>query len=221
MTNLVLLCDRDHGLVHEHDLVMSRTGGRLVVTAPDGRRVWGAADAAFVGGLGDVGDPAPADRPHFAGVHPIDTGAGRRPDAPPTAPANPLSSEPSRSHGRRRAATRRSARGPGSRPRPATPDPAAGRPAALGHSTPSGLRRRYRSQPGSIRCSRRTDLTASARAAAISTTLFPDGEPDLPDAMRANGERMDVRYVVGVLMGNRDLARRLAAEAAGVPAGTP
>jgi hypothetical protein len=39
--------------------------------------------------------------------------------------------------------------------------------------------------------------------------------------MRANGERMDVRYVVGVLMGNRDLARRLAAEAAGVPAGTP
>jgi hypothetical protein len=35
----------------------------------------------------------------------------------------------------------------------------------------------------------------------------------------ANGERMDLRYVVGVLMGNRDLLRRLAAEQ-GVPAGT-
>ncbi len=31
---------------------------------------------------------------------------------------------------------------------------------------------------------------------------------------------MDVRYVVGVLMGNRDLVRRLTAEAGGVPAGT-
>lgn len=56
---------------------------------------------------------------------------------------------------------------------------------------------------------------------AIGATLFPDGEPTLPDAMAANGERMDVRYVVGVLMGNRDLVRRLRAEADGVPAGTP
>jgi hypothetical protein len=37
------------------------------------------------------------------------------------------------------------------------------------------------------------------------------GEPPLPDALRANGERMDMRYVIGVLMGNRDLVRRLAA----------
>jgi len=37
--------------------------------------------------------------------------------------------------------------------------------------------------------------------------------------MRANGERMDMRYVIGVLMGNRDLVRRLAAEQ-GVPVGT-
>ena len=50
--------------------------------------------------------------------------------------------------------------------------------------------------------------------------LFPAGEPRLPVGMPVNGERMDVRYVVGVLMGNRDLVRRLAAEA-GVPAGTP
>jgi hypothetical protein len=51
--------------------------------------------------------------------------------------------------------------------------------------------------------------------------LFPAGEPPLPEAVPVNGERMDVRYVVGVLMGNRDLVRRLAAETGGVPAGTP
>jgi hypothetical protein len=39
--------------------------------------------------------------------------------------------------------------------------------------------------------------------------------------MPAGGERMDVRYVVGVLMGNRDLVRRLLAETGGVPEGTP
>jgi hypothetical protein len=50
------------------------------------------------------------------------------------------------------------------------------------------------------------------QATPISATLFPGGEPPLPDAMQINGERIDVRYVVGVLMGNRDLVRRLAAE---------
>jgi hypothetical protein len=34
----------------------------------------------------------------------------------------------------------------------------------------------------------------------------------MPEAMHVNGERMDVRHVVGVLMGNCDLVRRLAAE---------
>jgi hypothetical protein len=48
--------------------------------------------------------------------------------------------------------------------------------------------------------------------AAISDGLFPGGEPVLAEVMPVGGERMDVRYVVGVLMGNRDLARRLAAE---------
>jgi len=38
--------------------------------------------------------------------------------------------------------------------------------------------------------------------------------------MHVNGERIDVRYVVGVLMGNRDLVRRLRAETGDVPAGT-
>jgi hypothetical protein len=53
----------------------------------------------------------------------------------------------------------------------------------------------------------------------IGTTLFPTGEPPLPDEMPTGGERMDLRYVVGVLMGNRDLVRRLAAEA-GAPTAT-
>ena len=51
LTNLVLLCDTDHGLVHDHDLVLNRHDGTLIVTAPDGRRVWGTADAAFTTGL--------------------------------------------------------------------------------------------------------------------------------------------------------------------------
>ncbi|CCG05009.1 protein of unknown function [Blastococcus saxobsidens DD2] len=33
--------------------------------------------------------------------------------------------------------------------------------------------------------------------------------------MHVNGERMDMAWVVGVLLGNRDLRRRLAAEARG------
>ncbi|MGY5885034.1 DUF222 domain-containing protein [Modestobacter lacusdianchii] len=40
VSNLVLLCDVDHGLVHDHDLVLSRRGGRLVAVAPDGGRPW-------------------------------------------------------------------------------------------------------------------------------------------------------------------------------------
>jgi hypothetical protein len=57
-------------------------------------------------------------------------------------------------------------------------------------------------------------------AVPIGATPFPGGEPGLPETMRVNGERMDVRYVVGVLTGNRDLVRRLTPEAAGVPAET-
>jgi hypothetical protein len=49
----------------------------------------------------------------------------------------------------------------------------------------------------------------------MTRVLFPAGSPPLPEAMRANGERMNMAYVVGVLMGNRDLERRLAAEAKG------
>ncbi|MCW2677932.1 MAG: endonuclease [Modestobacter sp.] len=49
VSNMVLLCDVDHGLVHDRDLTLARRGGRLVVTTPDGQRVWGAADTAFTG----------------------------------------------------------------------------------------------------------------------------------------------------------------------------
>jgi hypothetical protein len=56
VSNLVLLCDVGHGLVHDHDPTVARRGGRLVVTTPDGQRVWGAADTAF---RGTADGPAP------------------------------------------------------------------------------------------------------------------------------------------------------------------
>ena len=168
LSNLVLLCDRDHGLVHELNLVMARRAGTLVVTTPDGRRIWGPADAAFPRGLAGLAPDDLGTDDTFAGVHPIDTGVGRRPAHPRTTRAGSCASKaPS---GRADRTTRPAGR-PTLRPRP------------------------------------------------IGATLFPGGEPSLPDELRANGERMDMRYVIGVLMGNRDLVRRLAAEQ-GVPAGT-
>ena len=157
LDNLVLLCDVDHGLVHDDDLVMSRRDGRLVVVAPDGLRVWGAADIAFAEGL--AGLPA-ADGPgddDFVGVQPIDELAARRP--------GPRSSQ-----------VRESGAG--------------------GDHTPvSGL-----ASDG--------DLTA---------LLFPGASPPLTEAMHVNGERMDLDHVVWVLLHQRDLQRRLAAEASGHP----
>jgi hypothetical protein len=139
VANMVLLCDVDHGLAHDLDLVMSRREGRLVATTPDGRRVWGAADAVFrhgVAGLSsELGDA------HLAGVQPLDTAVGRR--------------------------------------------------------------------PGPVTAAREVEATPTA---SLTRLLFPDRAPDLPDAMHVNGEPMDLAYVVGVLLANRDLERRLAAE---------
>jgi Domain of unknown function (DUF222)/HNH endonuclease len=154
MANLVLLCDVDHGLVHELDLVLSRRDGELVVLDPQGRRVWGRSDAAFdagVEGLAAPGGPAPADQ--FVGVHPLDDVVGRRPAAEQWAD-----------------------------------------------------RRR--------RTGRRGTAVAATGCRDVSGLVFPGGEPpQLPATLEAGGDRMSLRWVVSVLMDNRDLARRLAAEA--------
>src|SRR3954453_13455752 len=100
LANLVLLCDTDHGLVHDHDLVMSRSHGRLVVTDPDGHRIWGRADAAFTTGLDANHTPDPGA---FTGVSPIDPLTGRRPVDPlarrRNAPRTPRPTRPQPGHG--------------------------------------------------------------------------------------------------------------------------
>jgi uncharacterized protein DUF222/HNH endonuclease len=209
LDNLVLLCDTDHGLVHDLDLVVARVDGRLVVTTPDGRHVWGTADAAFHAGLPGLDDrrtpdvtdgharvagaePTTADP--FTGVHPIDVEAGRRP-APPLDAVLDRGRRPARQRGTtvggrgRRSWTRTG--GGSTRPAPAGPT-------RSGWSTG---RRRSPQAPGVERT-----------VAAMSRALFPTGEPPLPEAVHVNGERMDLRYAVGVLMSHRDLVRRLAAE---------
>jgi hypothetical protein len=143
LANLVLLCDVDHGLAHDLDLTMSRRSGRLIVTAPDGRLVWGPADAAFTAGL----DDRTTEVDPFVGVHPIDERLGRRPMV---------------------------------------------------------------QEPRSTRAAADVDVVPD-----VTRLLFPGAVPQLPEAMDANGERMNLAYVVGVLMGNRDLERRLRAEAHG------
>jgi hypothetical protein len=151
----VLLCDVDHGLVHDDDLVMSRRDGRLVVVTPDGRRVWGAGDAAFAGGLAGLPGAAGSMEDAFVGIQPFDELAARRPSSGAGARAG-------------------SGRGTGT-------------PTAAGSPPPGDL----------------------------ASLLFPDGQPDLPAGMHVNGERMDLDHVVWVLLHQRDLRRRLAAEAAG------
>lgn len=170
LANLVLLCDADHGLVHDHDLVLSRQNGTLIVLTADGRHIWGTADAAFTTGVAGTARGAEA----FVGVHPIDTVVGRRP-----AGASPIS----------RADTRQ----------------VAGRV----------LRRRVGRPPNRRSGSRtlRWKSPSTREAARLGRVLFPDGEPELLDSLHERYDRMDLRYAVGVLMDNRDLARRLAAEA--------
>jgi hypothetical protein len=189
LANLVLLCDADHGLVHDHHLILSRRDGQLVVLTPDGRRIWGTADAAFTTGLTGT-DPTTESTDAFIGVHPIDTTPGHRPTNAPPLDRNPA---------RVRPALRRRPRRPGPR-RPGEQKTAAraGRP-------PSRRTGRRAGHP---------DATSEpARAGArLSRVLFPDGEPTLPATLQDTYDRMDLRYAIGVLMGNRDIARRLAAE---------
>lgn len=57
VSGMVLLCDVDHGLVHDEDLTVARRGRELVVHDQAGRRVWGPADTAFTAGVGATGRP--------------------------------------------------------------------------------------------------------------------------------------------------------------------
>ena len=86
LNNLVLLCDADHGLVHDQDLVMTRRDGELIVLDADGRRVWGRGDAAFEDGLAGVDEPAEQEE-RFIGIQPLDEVVGRRPCAAGSAPS--------------------------------------------------------------------------------------------------------------------------------------
>jgi hypothetical protein len=203
MDNLVLLCDTDHGLVHDHDLVLSRQNGRLVVLDPDGRRVWGTADAAFSTGLTGLDPDRSADTAPFVGVSPFDTVIGRRPTEPRTAvpDAVPVAGAGRPLHRR-----------PRSTPPPLAVAHRDRRPTAR----PSSAGRHGR--PANRRPGRRTafdrpaEATAARQSARVSRVLYPDGEPTLPDSLQERYDRMNLRYALGVLMGNRDLTRRLSAE---------
>jgi hypothetical protein len=212
LPNLVLLCDVDHGLVHDHDLVLSRQNGRLIVLTPDGRHIWGTADAAFAIGLPGAENRLNAELAEgaepFVGVHPVDTVAGRRPTA-----------EAPREQGVEVVpAAGRLLR----RRRPSPPRrPAPHRPGARRTTAPEGdagrARRPANRRPGRPATVGATSSAGPAREGArLSRVLFPDGEPTLAESLQERYDRMDLRFAVGVLMGNRDLARRLAAEA-GVP----
>lgn len=210
LPNLVLLCDVDHGLVHDHDLVLARRNGRLIVLTPDGRHIWGSADSAFTSGLAGADAELTADRPDgttpFLGVHPIDDAAGRRPaDAPPLVPDGEPAPAPGRRLPRRPSSPRRQGpHRPGER-RAATPT---GRAAAA--AGPANRSSRRRTAGAGL-------FTGPARAGIrLSRVLFPHGEPPLADSLQERCDPMDLRFAVGVLMGNRDLTRRLAAEA-GIP----
>jgi hypothetical protein len=57
---MVLLCDVDHGLVHDEELRMELRGRELVVHDRTGRRIWGPADTAFDTGVTDEPAKSPA-----------------------------------------------------------------------------------------------------------------------------------------------------------------
>jgi ABC-type Na+ transport system ATPase subunit NatA len=54
---------------------------------------------------------------------------------------------------------------------------------------------------------------AGETAREVDRILFPEGGPGLADSLQERYDPMDLRHAVGVLMGNRDLVRRLATEA--------
>jgi hypothetical protein len=72
VSNMVLLCDVDHGLAHDEELIMSRRGRELVVHDRRGRRIWAPAEESPLATVtplrsrgtasGDLTDLLPADR---------------------------------------------------------------------------------------------------------------------------------------------------------------
>ena len=135
---------------------------------------------------------------------------------PPSAAAPPMPGDQPRSTtvprtGRPRAPVRADRCLADRHPRPAT-------------AADAGVRRRAgRPAPGTTGA--RADTAAAAvppaqraggTAARLSRVLFPDGEPTLAESLQEGYDRLDLRFALGVLLDNRDLARRLAAEA-GVP----
>ena len=129
-----------------------------VVTAPDGWRVWGTADAAFVTGLDGARTPSGRRRrPAFAGVHPIDTSVGRRPPRRPgrrtarTVPADSAAVTPMPRPAAERGSARRTAR-----------------PGPVGPRRPSPA------------ISGRGPAVRGGRGRALDRVLFPDGAPPPP-----------------------------------------
>jgi hypothetical protein len=55
-------------------------------------------------------------------------------------------------------------------------------------------------------------VSLAAESRRLDRALFPDGPPDQPIPRNVPYERLDMAYAIGVLMTNRDLVRRLAAE---------
>jgi len=84
VSNMVLLCDVDHGLVHDEELTMRRRGRELVVHDRSGRRAWGPADAAFEEGLAE-GATVTELRPRSGSA-----ATGAAPDADALAPLLPV-----------------------------------------------------------------------------------------------------------------------------------
>ncbi|RZU33692.1 HNH endonuclease signature motif containing protein [Blastococcus saxobsidens] len=229
LDNMVLLCDVDHGLVHDQDLVMSRADGRLVVSTPDGLRVWGAADAAFASGLaGAAPEPVQGDDV-YAGVHPFDTTIGRRPiaapaagratagasvtsnpDPDPAAPTAPTPPTPPTASSRRRAGAGTASRTPRSRRRSHRRSGTGQHPRRTCLRTATGAV--IRGSRGTVS----TVVETCTRLPLVEEVLFPEGAPAPAGPPQAPYERLDMAHAIGVLMGNRDLVRRLAAES-GVP----
>jgi hypothetical protein len=52
----------------------------------------------------------------------------------------------------------------------------------------------------------------------MARVLFPHGEPELPTTLQETDDRLDMAYAIGVLMTNRGLDRRLAAESGALTA---